>query len=226
MEKIDKRHVYGIMIDTETANGLDDPLAYDIGWQVIDSHGRKYAERSFVNRDIFIHERELMKSAYYANKIPMYSEQIRANERIMASTFDIRKALAEDVEKYGCVFICAHNAFFDYRSTNNTQRWVTKSKYRYFIPFGLEWWDTMKMAKSVMFKMPTYKKFCEANGYFTSNGQMRCTAEILFQFITNDTDFKEEHTGLEDVDIERQILAYCHKQHKAMKKTLFNKKSA
>jgi hypothetical protein len=27
---------------------------------------------------------------------------------------------------------------------------------------------------------------------------------------------------LEDVDIERQILAYCKRQHKAMKKTLFN----
>jgi hypothetical protein len=226
MEKIDKRHVYGIMIDTETANGLDDPLAYDIGWQVIDSHGRKYAERSFVNRDIFIHERELMQSAYYANKIPMYAEQIRSGKRIMSNTFEIRKALAEDVAKYGCVFICAHNSFFDYHSTNNTQRWVTKSKYRYFIPFGLEWWDTMRMAKSVMFEMPTYKKFCEENGYFTSNGQMRCTAEILFQFISNDVNFKEEHTGLEDVDIERQILAYCKRQHKKMRKTLFNKKSA
>ena len=40
--KIDRRHVYGIMIDTETANGLEDPLFYDCGWQVIDSHGRKY----------------------------------------------------------------------------------------------------------------------------------------------------------------------------------------
>ena len=101
MEKIDKRHAYGIMIDTETANGLDDPLAYDIGWQVIDSHGRKYAERSFVNRDIFIHERELMQSAYYANKIPMYAEQIRSGKRIMSNTFETRKALAEDVAKYG-----------------------------------------------------------------------------------------------------------------------------
>ena len=28
--KIDRRHVYGIMADTETCNTLDDPLCYDI----------------------------------------------------------------------------------------------------------------------------------------------------------------------------------------------------
>lgn len=219
--KIDRRHIYGIMIDTETANGLDDPLFYDCGWQVIDSHGRKYRERSFVNRDIFNYERDLMRSAYYADKIPRYVEELRAGKRIMASTYEIKKALAEDVAEFGCVFICAHNARFDYRSLQGTQRWITKSKYRYFTPYGLEWWDTMRMARSVICKMPTYRKFCEEHGYFTATGQMKTTAEILFRFISNDTEFSEEHTGLEDVDIERQILAYCKRQHKAMEKKLF-----
>lgn len=218
--KIDRRHVYGIMIDTETANGLDDPLFYDCGWQVIDSHGRKYRERSFVNRDIFNYERDMMRSAYYAEKIPQYIKELRAGQRIMASTYEIKKALAEDIAEFGCVFICAHNARFDYRSLNGTQRWVTKSKYRYFVPYGLEWWDTMKMAQSVICHMPTYRHFCEENGYL-SNGQPRKSAEILYKFISNNPEFVENHTGLEDVDIERQILAYCKRQHKAMEKKLF-----
>lgn len=220
--KIDRRHIYGIMIDTETANGLDCPLFYDCGWQVIDSYGRLYKERSFVNRDIFVRERDMMQSAYYAEKIPQYIEDIRAGRRIMADLYEVRKALAEDVAEYGCVFICAHNARFDYRSLNGTQRYVTKSKYRYFVPFGLEWWDTMKMAESVICKMPTYIRFCKDNGYTLKNGKPRKTAEILYKFITKNLDFAEEHKGLEDVDIERQILAYCKKQHKAMDKKLFN----
>lgn len=220
--KIDRRHIYGIMIDTETANGLDCPLAYDIGWQVIDSHGRKYVERSFVNRDIFVYERELMQSAYYANKIPKYVEQIQKGERIMADLWQIAKALREDCELFGCVFICAHNARFDYRSLNGTQRYVSKSKYRYFVPYGLEWWDTMKMAESVICQMPSYKKFCAENGYCLADGRPRKTAEILYRFISKDNCFSEEHTGLEDVDIERQILAYVHRQHKRTEKKLFN----
>jgi hypothetical protein len=44
------------------------------------------------------------------------------------------------------------------------------------------------------------------------------TAEILYRYITGNLEFEESHTGLEDVDIERQILAYCFAKHKAMAK--------
>lgn len=222
MNTIDRRHIYGVMIDTETANGLDDPLFYDVGWQIIDSHGRLYEERSFVNREVFCDERELMHSAYYADKIPQYVEDIRSGDRILAPLYEIKKTLADDVVEYGCKFICAHNAFFDYRSLNGTQRYITKSKYRYFVPYGLEWWDTMRMAESVICKMPTYIKFCQEHGYMLSETRPRKTAEILYKFISQNVSFVEEHKGLEDVDIERQILAYCKRQHKTMKKTLFN----
>lgn len=228
--KIDGRHIYGICLDTETANTIDDEngldmtnvLFYDLGFQVVDSHGRTYGEKySFVNSDIFIHEKELMKSAYYAKKIPEYWKDIWAGKRKLANTYEIRKVLCEVIEKYNCQFVCAHNALFDCRALNNTQRWTSKSKWRYFLPRGLEWWDTLKMARSVMGKMPTYRKFCERNGYTTKTGQPRFTAEICYRFITKDTTFTESHTGLEDVEIETEILRYCHRQHKPMKKKLW-----
>ncbi len=219
---MDKRHVYGIMIDTETCNTMDDPLCYDISWQVIDSHGRLYAERSFAVRQVFIGMQDLMRTAYYADKIPQYWEQIRNGEKIIASLYEIRQALAQDVEFYNCKFICAHNARFDNCSLNTTQRYVTSSKYRYFLPKGLEWWDTMKMAQDVICSKKSYRKFCMENGYITKNKQLRKTAEILYRFVSLDNDFIEEHKALEDVDIERQILAYCKKQHKKMRKKLWN----
>lgn len=230
MQKIDHRHKFVIMLDTETANtiqnesGLDmsNTLFYDLGFQVADTHGRTYNEKySFVNSDIFIHEAELMKSAYYAKKIPQYKADIASGKRILATTYEIRKALLDLMEKYDCHIVCAHNARFDCNSLNNTQRWTTKSKFRYFLPYGVEWWDTLKMARSVMGKMPTYKKFCEENGYTTKTGKPRFTAEICYRFITKNTDFVESHTGLEDVEIETEILRYCHRQHKAMKKKLW-----
>ena len=61
--KIDRRRVYGIMVDTETCNSMDDPLCYDISWQVIDSHGRLYESRSFAVREVFYGMADLMKSA-------------------------------------------------------------------------------------------------------------------------------------------------------------------
>ena len=227
---IDRRHIYGICLDTETANTINDEtglnmkdvLFYDLGFQVVDSHGRTYGKKfSFVNADIFIHEKELMKSAYYAKKIPQYKADIASGKRTLATTYTIRKILCQVIKDYDCKFVCAHNARFDQRALNNTQRWVTKSKYRYFLPKGLEWWDTLKMARSVMGNMPTYRNFCEENGYLTKNEQLRFTAEICYRFITKDNSFVESHTGLEDVEIETEILRYCHRQHKAMRKKLW-----
>ena len=227
---IDRRHIYGICLDTETANTIDDEtslnmrdvLFYDLGFQVVDSHGRTYGKKfSFVNADIFIHEKELMESAYYAKKIPQYRRDIASGKRILATTHTIKKILCQVIKDYNCKFICAHNAHFDHRALNNTQRWVTKSKYRYFLPKGLEWWDTLKMARSVMGNMPTYRNFCKENGYLTKKGQLRFTAEICYRFITKDNSFVESHTGLEDVEIETEILRYCHRQHKAMRKKLW-----
>jgi hypothetical protein len=190
---------------------------------VVDSHGRTYGEKfSFVNSDIFLHEKELMQSAYYAKKIPQYWKDIWAGKRKVATTYEIRKILCEVVEKYNCQFVCAHNAQFDQRALNNTQRWTTKSRFRYFLPKGLEWWDSLKMARSVMGKMPTYRRFCEENGYITKTGRLRFTAEICYRFITKDNTFEESHTGLEDVEIETEILRYCHRQHKPMQKKLWN----
>lgn len=229
MNNIDHRHIYGIMIDTETANTHDidgsldmsDVLPYDIGFAVIDSHGRVYEKFSFVNSDIFYHEAELMESAYYAKKIPQYLNDILNGDREVATTYEIRKVLVDKINEYDCKFICAHNARFDCRALNNIQRWTTKSKYRYFIPYGIEWWDTLKMARSVLGTMPTYRRFCEENNYITKNGQLRFTAEIIYRYISKNNDFVESHTGLEDVEIEAQILAYCVRQHKKMNKKLF-----
>lgn len=226
--KIDKRKKYGVMIDTETVNGLDNPLFYDVGWQVIDSQGNKYIDRSFINADIFIGYKELMQSAYYADKIPQYWEDIKTGKRILTSMHKIRQQLQADCKLYNCEFICAHNARFDYKALNNTQRYITKSKHRYFTPYGLEWWDTLAMAKSILSNRPSYLKFCQQNNddcinsHLTKSGKPRFTAEIIYQYISSNPAFIESHTGLEDVDIERQILAWCKRQHKKMKKLAFN----
>ena len=79
----------------------------------------------------------------------------------------------------------------------------------------------MKMAQDVICQMPTYKTFCQENGYTLPNGACRKTAEILYRFISGKEDFEESHTGLEDVLIEAEIMFYCFRQHKPMRKLLF-----
>ena len=226
---MDKRISYKIVIDTETCpidKDLTDVLptnmwVYDCGWAVVDKRGNVYRTRSFINADIFLDEKDLMKSAYYAEKIPRYWEDIKVGKRILTSFYNIRKTLMEDIAEFNVTEIFAHNMRFDYGTLNTTQRWLTKSKYRYFFSKDLVICDTLKMARDVIAKMPTYRRFCEENGYMTKNNQVKLTAEVIFRFITKNNDFIENHTGLEDVLIEKEILAYCYKQHKKMRKKLW-----
>ena len=229
MKKIDRRISYKIVLDTETCpvdKDIEDVMpwnmwAYDIGWAVVDKRGTVYKTRSFVNADIFLNEKELMNSAYYANKIPMYWEDIKSGKRILTSFYNIRKALLEDIAEYEVSEIFAHNMRFDYGNLNVTQRWLTKSKYRYFFPKEIVICDTLKMARDVILKMPTYRYFCEEHELLTKNGRLSASAENLYRFISKDPSFIESHTGLEDVMIEKEIMAYCYRQHKKMRKALW-----
>lgn len=232
MNKIDYRRHYVLVLDTETANtartadgklDTSSVLMYDCGWSIVDTKGNVYKEQSFVNRDIFVYERELMNSAYYGWKIPRYVEELRNGKRKMASTYEIRKAMLTDMELYRITEVVAHNARFDRDALDTIQRWTTKSKYRYWFPYGTEIWDTMKMARDVVHKMPTYRRFCEENGFVTKTGQLSAKAEDLYRFIIKDPTFAESHTGLEDVQIEREIMFYCFRQHKKMRKGLYEK---
>ena len=218
---IDKRKSYYVTFDTETANGLDDPIVYDLGFAVVDKKGNVYEKHSFVIYETFCGMKDLMKSAYYADKLPKYKEQIESGERKLVRFSTAKKIFNEVCKKYNVKAVMAHNARFDYRSTATTQRYLTKSKYRFFLPYGIELWDTLKMAQDTICRQWTYKEWCYNNGYVTKNGRPRATAEILYKYITGNEQFKESHTGLEDVLIEKEIFAHCVAQHKPMRKKCF-----
>lgn len=218
---MDKRISYYMVLDTETANSMDDPMMYDIGGAIIDKRGHVYETFSFVIYDVFCADRALFDTAYYAVKRPMYEEQIRNGSRRIVGIYTARRHVHALCEKWNVKAIIAHNARFDYKATNATLRYLTKSKTRYFLPYGVPVWDTLKMAQDTICKQPTYKRWCERNGYLQKNGKPRATAEILFRYISLNNDFIESHTGLEDVLIEKEIFVRCIRQHKKMRKSVW-----
>lgn len=197
-----------IVLDTETTNSLDDPMAYDIGFAVIDRAGKVYETHSYVIADIFL-DKELMKVAYFKEKIPQYWEDIKTGKRRLVKLNTVRIILKKVMERYNINIVIAHNARFDYRSLSTTQRIVTNSKYRYLLPYGTEIWCTLKMARQALKNNEEYDNFCWENGYITKRGCKKYTAEILYRFLTGQNDFIESHTGLEDVMIEKEIFVFC-----------------
>lgn len=211
---------YYLVLDVETANSTEDALVYDLGYVVCDKKGNIYEADSFIVSDIFFEEANLMQSAYYAKKIPTYLEGIK-NRAFNVVTFkQAREKLLNAIKSYKVEAVCAYNANFDYTALNTTQRWLTKSKYRFFLPYGTKVYCIWHMACQLICTQKAYIKFCLENGFVSPNGNIKTSAETVYAYMTNNADYDENHTGLEDVLIETKILAKCFSQHKRMEKNI------
>ena len=124
------------------------------------------------------------------------------------------------MEKYKIKTVCAYNASFDVRALNTTLRYVTKSKYRWFFPYGTEYNCIWNMACQLLYTQKRFAEFAIQHDYFSPSGNLQTSAEIGFRYLTDETQFEEEHRGLQDVLIECQIMAKCYAQHKKCDKTI------
>ena len=212
------KHYY-LVVDIETTNSLDDALAYDVGLAIADRLGNIYEKRSFVWSEIF-NDETLMTSAYYAKKIPSYRDELRQGSRTSASLYEIRQEVFALYKQYNYKAILAYNAYFDNRGLNITQRYLTKSKYRWFFPYGVPIHCIWHMACQVICSQKKYYNFCVSNGLVSKNGNISTSAETVYRFLTNDPTFEEEHKGLDDVLIETEIFAKCIAKKKKLNRKI------
>lgn len=205
---------YILILDVETANDTTDAIVYDIGFILLDLYTGAICEQgSFVIRDTFVYERELVKIAYYADKIPEYIADIQQGKRQMMDFMAARRHILNIMAKYNCHTVAAYNASFDRNALNTTLRYLTKSQYRYFFPYSTNFVCIWNMACSTICQRGEYRTFAETNRLFSNHGKnYRATAETVYAFLTNNANFTEEHKGLDDVKIECEIFVKCFEE--------------
>lgn len=217
---INKRKNYYLVVDVETANGMGNPLAYDIGLAISDTQGNVYEKWSYVVQEIFFDERKIynnpmmMNTAYYSNKLPLYYDGIFNTKTFTCKSIRyIKKVVENACKKYNVKAICAYNAQFDTRSLRDTIRYITKSKTAEFFPTDIPIYDIWGMACESIAMTKKYHKFCIDNDFVSDAENCRTSAEVVYRFLTNNATYEECHTGLEDVLIESFIMAECLKKH-------------
>lgn len=190
-----------LILDTETIS-LDKPFVYDLGYTIADADGNIVAKKSYVITQIW-NNKELFATSYYAAKKPLYISRLKSRYSKKVSWGNAMRYLANDIKKYGVTEIFAYNSKFDSRALNFMCAW-------YKVVNGLggtEIKDIMKYIAPIT-ETEDYKNFCETNGYMTAHKIPQCQkkAETLYRYLTNNVEFTEEHTGLEDSLIELEIL--------------------
>lgn len=216
IKKVDLKKIkYLMFVDTETIGSLfvqESILPFEIGIKIYDNENKKIVkEKSYLVRKFF-NNKYIMLSTFSATKYPDYFGKLENDKRYR--TYSV-KDIATDIEKiksrYNIKIMVAHNGKFD-----------KTAMARLFEEFGtnnpfsnIDLLDTMELSKVITFSK-TYTNFCIENRdrlnninescFITNSGRVRTTAQAIYCYLTNNPQFEEAHTGLEDIDIELEIF--------------------
>lgn len=209
-----KKNVYAI-IDTETANGLKNPLCYDVAVIIFDKKGTELFRKNWLVSNVWNNER-MFKTAYYAWKRPLYDNI----EKEIVNTYTFISEMNEIIDNYQVNFLLAYNLKFDLNSINKTvERFTYNSK---FNTENVEYIDVWNVAIDIIMNNNSYKSFCRENGFISDAGNYKTSAEICYRFLTNVIDFDESHTAMDDCEIEKEIFMTCVKRKKKIEKGIVN----
>lgn len=216
IKKIDlKKQKYIMFIDVETIGSLyvsESVLPFEIGMKVVDIENMKIIkEKSYLVRKFF-NNRYIMLSTFSATKYPEYLKKVDTDKRYkLMSVNDISKDIEKIAQRYNIKVMTAHNGNFD-----------KTAMARLFDDFGvdnpfenIDLLDTLELSKVITFSKD-YANYCIAHKdrlndmkescFITNSGRVRVTAQAIYCYITNNSQFQEAHTGLEDIDIEIEIF--------------------
>lgn len=216
-----------IVLDTEGTNKIkvtsgniaETALVYDVGWIVADKKTGEVLDRySFINTDIFFRD-DLMKNAYYAEKLPQYHDNL-GEWWTPLSFLTIKKIFANVCRNYQVKQIWAYNARYDRTALNNTCAELSNGFCEFFSPFGIKWVDIWDFAGKSICSTSKFIKWTIENGYVTAKGNPQTGAEVVYRYITQNTDFVEQHTALCDCEIEHSILRACLSRGASHPKTM------
>ena len=195
------------MVDVETTGGFDCPLVYDLGLAIVDKQGKIFAQRSFIINEIF-NNGSLMKSAYYAEKVPMYKQEIEQGMHEVVSFAYALNTINDLIREYSPKFVSAYNLAFDKKAMAKT----AQKLYGFEFKFNLKELCVWSLACEVLFTQKSYPTIAVNQGWVSDAGNLRTNAEVAYRYITGNFDFIEKHTGLADVLIETEILNRCLRQ--------------
>jgi len=194
-----------MLIDTETIN-LQGNI-YDFGYVICDKKGEIFCERNWLVKEVFSNS-EKMKTAYYGSKMfGFYADLLHSGNLKMLHWLTIVDAMNQDFLDYGVNVLSAYNLPFDMRVMRQMQS-MLKGKFP-ILPKCSKL-DLYRFACLVKLNTPTYKRLASEQNWKTEKGNFLTNAETAFKYCTQDFDFVEQHTALDDARIESKILASCY----------------
>lgn len=193
-----------LILDTETTS-LDKPFCYDCSWVIMETESGNLIDLSANVVEQVWHNLPLFESAYYKEKRPKYVTMMRNHSASLDKWGYIMGKLARAIRQYNITDVYAYNSDFDDKVISFNCDW-----YKCNNPLdSVAVHDIWGYASTFITNNESYKHFCEKHSRFTDTGNYKGSAEVVYQYITCEPEFIEEHMGLFDSEIEAHILWEC-----------------
>lgn len=188
-----------VVFDTETIS-LDKPFCYNVGYVISDENGAPLLKKNFVIEQIW-HNTALFSTAYYATKRPLYVSAMRGKTATLEKFGYVCREMARDFKFWNVQCAYAYNSAFDERVFEFNCDW-----FKCLNPFdNIPVFDIRGNAHNFLID-DNFKNFVIFHNYLTESGAFSSTAETVYRYLTNNTEWCEEHTALNDSEIESEIL--------------------
>ena len=189
-----------MVLDCETV--ADARVPYDAAWIIVDREGNAYEKFNGLCSEI-LHNPTLRylvrKDSFAKRKASFYLDEnhapIMSFEEIFC-TYEYHKHIYNPV-------VVAYNAAFDIKVLNNYANILFDKP---FFTDDVEIWDLWNMALNTICDSSNYVRWCIDNGFITEKGNISCSAEAVYSYLTGNATFEEDHTALSDCEIEAKIL--------------------
>lgn len=194
---------YYCTFDTETVGGASKPLGfYHLGGIIHERDGKIIGCFNYLIAEWLPN---VCTDKYAKKSLHRYLEMLKTGEATLITTEDEAISAVDNLLKhYNVLTLCAFNSGFD----------LCKTKCKALLE-NREFIDLWHSACETIAQKKSYYDFCITNNLVSRSGSTISTnAESFYAYLTDNPNYKEEHTALEDSKIELTIFVACMKTHK------------
>ena len=196
-----------LILDTETI-GLEKLYMYDLGYIIATKNEEGFytpsVKRQFIIDQVY-NNHMLFATSYYAIKRPKYVSLLKGRKARLKKMGHALMIMKNDIDRLEVEQAWAFNMPFDKKvMAFNGKEFNLTNPIEH-----LPQMDIMGVASSFIHQTKEYNDFCVENKFVNESGLLQTNAEVTFKFISDQKDFIEEHTALQDCEIELDILNYC-----------------
>jgi len=223
-----------LVLDTETIS-IEKRFIYDVGWSVMEFCEKLQKYVAIVKRQYIIKQfyecKPLFETAYYSSKKVNYTRLLRGRKAKLKHWGHAMRRLESDIAEHNIDSYFAYNVDFDRKAfifsseflnsinpLKNLQPydiWTIASNihhsegYQNFVrSWHNKYLEDRKVYKKLSWLEKQQTKINNRHG-ISEAGNFVTNAEMTYAYLINDLEYVEEHTSLQDVEIESDILNYC-----------------